>query len=54
MLDRQTVKISGEDSNKVNNFKYKGAVVDDNGGIEMEIRHISAAWGNWKKRSGVL
>ena len=30
-------------------------VVEDNGDMDMEIRHsVSAAWGNWKKCSGVL
>ena len=30
---------------KVNNFKYPGAVVKENGGMDMEIRHrVSATW----------
>ena len=29
--------------------------MDNNGGMDMEIRHrVSAAWGNWKKCNGVL
>ena len=32
-----------------------GAVVEENGGMYMAIRHrVSAAWGNWKKCSGML
>ena len=38
-VDRQTVKISGEESKKVNNFKYMGTVEEENGGVDMpEVR----------------
>ena len=44
-VDRQTVKIAGEELKKVNNFKSLGAVMAETGGIE--IRHrVSAAWEN--------
>ena len=44
-------------SNKLknmNNLKYLGAVVEENRGMDMEIRYrVSAVWGNWKKCRGV-
>ena len=47
-VDRQTVKISGEELKKVNSFKYLGAVMEENGCMEIWHR-ASAAWGHWKK-----
>ena len=52
---REPVKILGEELQRVHRFKYLGSSVEQTGGMATEISHrVSAAWGNWKRCSGVL
>ena len=52
---REPVKILGEELQRVHHFKYIGSSVEDTGGMTKEIsQRVSAAWGNWKRCSGVL
>ena len=50
---RESVKILGEDLQRVHHFKYHGSSVEETGGMAAEITQIvSAAWRNWKRWSG--
>ena len=52
---REPVKILGEELQRVLRFKYLGASVEETEGMTTEIsQRVSAAWGNWKRCSGVL
>ena len=52
---REPVKILGEELQRVHRFKYLGASVEETEGMTTEIsQRVSAAWGNWKRCSGVL
>ena len=52
---RDPVKILGEELQRVHHFKYLGSSVEETGGMTTEIsKRVSAAWGNWKRYSGVL
>ena len=52
---REPVKILGEELHRVHRFKYPSASVEETGGMTTEIsQRVSAAWGNWKRCSGVL
>ena len=52
---REPVKILGEELQRVHRFKYIGASVEETGDMATEIsQRVSAAWGNWKRCSGVL
>ena len=52
---REPVKILGEELQRVRHFMYLGSSVDETGGMITEIsQRVSAAWGIWKRRSGVL
>ena len=52
---REQVKILGEELQRVHRFKYLGASVEETEGMTTEIsQRVSAAWGNWKRCSGVL
>ena len=49
------VSLQGEVLKRVENFKYLGSTVADDGELGAEITHrIQAGWKNWKKVSGVL
>ena len=52
---REPVKILGEELQRVHRFKYLGASVEETGCMTTDIsQRLSAAWGNWKRCSGVL
>ena len=52
---RESVKILGEELQRVHHFKYIGSSVEETGGMTIEItQRVSAAWRNWKRCSGVL
>ena len=52
---REPVKIPGEELQRVHRFKHLGQSVEEKGGMATEIsQRVSAAWGNWKRCSGVL
>ena len=52
---REPVKILGEELQRVHHFMYLGSSVDETGGMTIEIsQRVSAAWGHWKRCSGVL
>ena len=52
---REPVKILGEELQRVHRFKYLGASVEETEGMTTEMsQRVSAAWGNWKRCSGVL
>ena len=52
---REPVKILGEELQRVHRFKYLGASVVETEGMTTELsQRVSAAWGNWKRCSGVL
>ena len=52
---REPVKILEEVLQRVHHFKYLGSSVEDTGGMTTEIsQRESAAWGTWKRSSGVL
>ena len=54
-FQREPVKILGEELQRVHHFKYFGSSVEDTGGMTTELsQRGSAAWGNWKRCSGVL
>ena len=51
---REPVKILGEELQRVHHFNYIGSSVEDTGGMTTYIsQRVSAAWGNWKRCSGV-
>ena len=52
--NREPVKILGEELERVTQFKYLGASMEEEGGMETEIKWVGAGWRNWKKCSGVL
>ena len=40
---------------RVNQFKYLGSTVQDDGGSEAEVaKRIQAGWNNWRKVTGIL
>ena len=51
----RSVKIVGEELQRMHHFKYLGSSVEERGGMTTEItQRVSAAWSNWKRYSGVL
>ena len=51
----EEIKLQGETVKKVENFKYLGSVVSEDGGCEEEVRRrLQSGWMNWRKISGVL
>ena len=52
---REPVKILGEELQRVHRFRYIGASVEETEGMTTVMsQRVSAAWGNWKRCSGVL
>lgn len=50
-----SVAMQGNNLKRVENFKYLGSTVAENGELDSEITHrVQAGWKNWKKMSGVL
>lgn len=50
-----SITMQDQDLEKVEEFKYLGSVVSEDGSMQKEIGHrIQAGWRNWKKCSGVL
>ena len=52
---REPVTVLGKELLRVLHFKYLGSSVEETGGMTTEIsQRVNAAWGNWKRCSGVL
>ena len=52
---RGSVKILGEELQRVHHFKYFSSSVEETGGMTTEVsQRVSAAWGNWKRCNGVF
>ena len=52
---RESVDILGEELQPVHRFNYLGSSMEETLGMTTEIsQRVSAAWGNWKRCSGVL
>ncbi|KAK3532054.1 hypothetical protein QTP86_003542 [Hemibagrus guttatus] len=50
-----TVRLQGEEVNKVQEFKYLGSTVQSNGECGKEVKkRVQAGWNGWRKVSGVL
>ena len=49
------INIQGENLERVNTFKYLGAILAENGDFDAEMTHrIQSGWNNWKRVSGIL
>ena len=49
------INIQGENLERVNIFKYRGATLAENGDLDEEMAHrIQPGWKNWKRVSGIL
>ena len=49
------MKLNGEELNNVDNFKYLGSVIDNDGTIDRDVDlREQAAWSSWGKLTGVL
>ncbi|KAK3563935.1 hypothetical protein QTP86_006208 [Hemibagrus guttatus] len=50
-----TVRLQGEEVKKVQEFKYLGSTVQNNGECAKEVKkQVQAGWNGWRKVSGVL
>ena len=50
-----TVKMQGEEVEKVEDFKYLGSTVQSNGERGREVKKIvQAGWNGWRRMSGVI
>ena len=50
-----TIRLAGTDVKKVQEFKYLGSTVQQNGDSDREVKkRIQAGWQNWRKVSGVV
>ncbi|KAK3523360.1 hypothetical protein QTP86_029867 [Hemibagrus guttatus] len=50
-----TVRLQGEEVKKVQEFKYLGSTVQNNGECGKEVKkRVQAGWNGWRKVSGVL
>ena len=50
-----TVKMQGEELNRVEEFKYLGSTVQADGGAEKEVvKRVQAGWRAWKKVTGIM
>ena len=50
-----TIRLAGTDVKKVQEFKYLGSTVQQNGDSDREVKkRIQAGWHNWRKVSGVV
>ena len=48
--DRESIKVIGEELERVTHFKYLGTSTEEEGGTETEItERVGAGWRNWKK-----
>ena len=51
----ESIMLSGEVIKRVNQFRYLGSVLDEEGSIEKEVSHwIQAGWNNCRAASGIL
>ena len=49
------MKRNGEELKNVDHFKYLGSVIDKDGTIDRDVDiRVKAAWGSWRKLTGVL
>jgi len=54
-VTEETVKLQGADLAKVQDFKYLGCTVQDNGDCQKEVKkRIQAGWNGWRKISGIM
>ena len=54
-VTEETVKLQGADLAKVQDFKYLGCTVQDNGDCQKEVKkRIRAGWNGWRKISGIM
>ena len=52
---RESIRLDGEEITRVKKFKYLGAIIDEEGESEKDVKHrIQAGWNNWRAASGVL
>ncbi|XP_064107526.1 uncharacterized protein LOC135216288 [Macrobrachium nipponense] len=50
-----SIRLDGEEIERVQNFKYLGSIFEDSGSMNQEVRHrIQAGWNNRRSASGVL
>ena len=50
-----SVKLQGAELAKVDEFKYLGSMVQENGKCEREVKkQIQADWSKWRKVSGII
>ena len=50
-----SVKLQGAELAKVDEFKYLGSMVQENGKCEREVKkRIQAGWSKWRKVSGII
>jgi len=55
LKEKGSIKIRGEAMNRVENFKYLGSTVQEDGGTEQEVmRRIQSGWNSWRKITGVV
>ena len=49
------IKIDENELPEVEDFKYLGPIIDQNGSSENEVKkRIQAGWNNWRKMTGIL
>ena len=49
------INLQGQNLERVNTFKYLGAILAENGNMDPETTHrIQSGWKNWKRVSGIL
>ena len=51
---KRTFKLQDIDIPRVNALKYLGSTVQDDGGEDIEVERISAAWHGWRKITGII
>ena len=49
------IKLQGQHLERVNTFKYLGAILTENGVLDTEMTHrLQSGWKNWKRVSWIL
>ena len=53
--EQATIQLGGINLQRVDHFKYLGAMVEKDGSLEKEIKHrIQSGWNNWRMVTGVI